>query len=571
MSRHPARLPGLPLLVAATDPDGELLERFAARREEAAFAALVARHGPMVLGVCRRLLRDAGRAEDAFQATFLILARKAASVGRAGPLAGWLHAVAHRVAANTRRSERRRPQAALADEPPSPHPEPSAEVEGLELLAAVEHEIARLPAAYRLPIVLCCLEGLSQEDAARKLGCTPGALRGRLERGRARLHDRLARGGVVVPAVFAAAAASRAAVAAGPAAAVARAAVFFAERRAVPESVAPAAVVALAQRSIQVLTLKKLILPATLVLAAGVLVPVGVLAGRPGRPAPVAADDKAEPEKKPMPDLAPGIYNCDYGGRGKLIRRNDGAEVSLGARVGETLGAATLTSIANDNSQFTLHLTRAGPVAAGATKNPMVVIIDGLVLGVWGHSGPNDDGTVNLSVGVHGEGAARKVAAALKVEPKLRKHPGHRLQTRWVPEKGAVAVGEPVVLKMEMKNTGEVPITFMNGGKQRGPRNNQFRFLAYRGSGHGTAVPDTGDPTNFGGIGSYVTLKPGETFTATVGIEKWFTFTDPDVYRVTGMFEIAVQTRPEFGGSGEVVWDDLAVGDCLVTIVPKAK
>jgi RNA polymerase sigma factor (sigma-70 family) len=571
MSRQPARLPGVPWLAAATDPDGELLERFAARREEAAFAALVARYGPMVLGVCRRLLRDAGRAEDAFQATFLILARKAGTVGRAGPLAGWLHAVAHRVAANVRRSERRRPQAALADEPPSPHPDPSAEAAGREVRAAVEHEIARLPAAYRLPIVLCCLEGLSQEDAARKLGCTPGALRGRLERGRARLHDRLARGGVVVPAVLAAAGVARAAVAPGRVAAVASAAVLFAERRDVPDAVASAAAVALAERSIQVSTLKKLVFPAVLLLAAGVLVPVGVLAGGAGpAPAPTAADDKPAAGKNDMTDLEPGIYTYRYDGEGKRVRRADGAEVVLGPRVGRGFGAASLTSISNDNSQFTLHLTRAGPITGRPDDGWRAVVIDGLVLGVWGNSGPNDDGTINLSMNVPGA-AAKKVAEALKVEPRPRKHPGHRIETRWTPEKGAFAVGEPVVLRLEIKNTGEVPIAFMNGGKQRGPRNNQFRFLAYRGSGHGKAVPDTGDPTNFGGIAGQVTLKPGETFTATVAIDKWFTFTDPDTYRVTGMFELGLQARPEERVFGEVVWDDLAVGDCLVTIVPKAK
>jgi hypothetical protein len=436
------------------------------------------------------------------------------------------------------------------------------------LLAAVEREIARLPEAYRLPVVLCCLEGLSHDDAARKLGCTPGALRGRLERGRARLHDRLARGGVVVPTVLAAAGAARAVVGPGEAAAVARAAVLFADRRAVP--VLSDAVVRLAERSAPVLTLKKLLLPAAVLVAVSVLVPVAVLAGGSGwPPAPLAADDRPAPEKTDMPKLETGVYAGRYEGEGKRVRRQDGPEVILGERLSPNVGRGTLTSVSNDNTRFQLHLSGAGPVGDGKAS-PFVVVIDGLVLGVWSHSGPNDDGTMNLSVGVDGD-IVKRVAAALKIEPKLRKHPGHRLETRWVPEKGAFAASDPVVLKMEIKNVGDVPVTFMNGGRQRGPRDNQFRFLAYRSGGHGKAVHDTGDPTNFGGLGGYVTLKPGETFTKSVGIEKWFNFTDPDVYRVTGMFELEIQARPDIAAGRDVIWDDLAVGDCLVTIVPKAK
>ncbi len=184
-------------LLAAVPPgpetDAELLARFARRGDEAAFAALVRRHGRMVLGVCRRVLGDAHAAEDAFQAAFLVLARRAPTLPRPEALAGWLYGVARRVAAG-----RRRP--ALLPLPlPGPvdrRPDPLDMLTGRELLAVLDEEVERLPAAYRLPVALCCLDGLTLEEAAGRLGCTTGAIRGRLERGRARLRIRLAARGL---------------------------------------------------------------------------------------------------------------------------------------------------------------------------------------------------------------------------------------------------------------------------------------------------------------------------------------------------------------------------------------
>jgi RNA polymerase sigma factor (sigma-70 family) len=187
------------------DADAALLGRFERLRDEHAFADLVARHGPMVLNVCRRVLGDAHDAEDAFQATFLVLARKAGSLGRPGALAGWLYGVASRVALKARSARtRRRDGTGLegAPEPPDPRPDPLAELTARDLLHILEEEVQRLPGAYRLPIILCCLEGLSQEDAARQLGWTAGAVKGRLERGRKRLHERLARRGLALPAAL---------------------------------------------------------------------------------------------------------------------------------------------------------------------------------------------------------------------------------------------------------------------------------------------------------------------------------------------------------------------------------
>src|SRR6516165_7246210 len=144
----------------ATDPD--LLRRFVAARDPSAFAALVRRHGPMVFGVCRRILRNHQDAEDAFQATFLVLARKAGTVRRTASLSAWLHSVAFRVALRARRTARWRELLRNLPPPPAP-PAPPAELASREALAALDEELQRLPDAFRLPLVLCCLEGLTQE------------------------------------------------------------------------------------------------------------------------------------------------------------------------------------------------------------------------------------------------------------------------------------------------------------------------------------------------------------------------------------------------------------------------
>ncbi len=205
--QHVRRL--LPPPGPCAETDADLVGRFAGRRDEAAFAALVARHGPTVLGVCRRLLGDAHAAEDAFQATFLVLARKAGSLRRPEAVAAWLYGVARRVA---HKAARGRPRGAPLPAPAAdPRPGPLDEMSARELLGIIDEEVGRLPEVYRLPVLLCCLEGLSQEEAARRLGWPPGSVKGRLERGRRRLRGRLTRRGLTLSAALAAAELARAA------------------------------------------------------------------------------------------------------------------------------------------------------------------------------------------------------------------------------------------------------------------------------------------------------------------------------------------------------------------------
>jgi RNA polymerase sigma factor (sigma-70 family) len=179
--------------------DAELLERFLSLREETAFALLVQRHGPMVLSVCQRILQDRHAAEDAFQATFLVLVQKAASIRKSSSLASWLYGVAQRIARKTRvrntaqRSRERRSE-------PMPRAETLDELTWQELRAVLDEEIHSLPERYRAPIILCYLEGKSYNDAARELGWPKSSLAGSLGRARKILQGRLAHRGIALSA-----------------------------------------------------------------------------------------------------------------------------------------------------------------------------------------------------------------------------------------------------------------------------------------------------------------------------------------------------------------------------------
>ncbi len=182
--------------------DGQLLARFTAHRDEAAFSALVRRHGPLVLGVCRRVLRDAHAADDAFQATFLLLARKAGSLASPERLSSWLHGVACRVATRARAQESRRRNR----ERMVPIPGPAVPDDGLvwrDLRVILDEEVNRLPARQRDAVVLCYLEGQTNAQAAVLLGCPRGSVATLLARARQRLRQRLTGRGMAAPAVVA--------------------------------------------------------------------------------------------------------------------------------------------------------------------------------------------------------------------------------------------------------------------------------------------------------------------------------------------------------------------------------
>jgi RNA polymerase sigma factor (sigma-70 family) len=183
--------------------DAQLLERWNQQHDEAAFEVLLWRHGPMVLSVCLRLLRDSHNIEDAFQAAFLTLVRKGASIRRPEALAAWLYRVTFRIALHLRRESDERARR----EQPGVETLPSGEADGLserELHAILDEEIDTLPERYRQALVLCCLEGKTHEEAARLLGRPTGTISCWIKRGRERLHGRLVRRGFAPAAAFAA-------------------------------------------------------------------------------------------------------------------------------------------------------------------------------------------------------------------------------------------------------------------------------------------------------------------------------------------------------------------------------
>jgi RNA polymerase sigma factor (sigma-70 family) len=177
--------------------DGQLLGRFLAHRDQDAFAALVDRHGAMVLGVCRRVLGDAHDAEDAFQATFLVLVRKAASLRSRELVGNWLYGVAYRTSLEARaRSARRRAREQQVRDMPHTNAEPNQDWQDLRPL--LDRELSRLPDKYRVPVVLCELEGRPRKEVARRLGIPEGTLSSRLAHARKLLARRLTRQGLAL-------------------------------------------------------------------------------------------------------------------------------------------------------------------------------------------------------------------------------------------------------------------------------------------------------------------------------------------------------------------------------------
>jgi RNA polymerase sigma factor (sigma-70 family) len=178
---------------------GSLLQRFVNNRDEAAFEVLVHRHGPMVMGVCRRILGDGPDAEDAFQATFLLLARRASTIRNPAAVGAWLHAVAVQVARRARKARSARQRLQMLTEADVSETEPT-DLEWRELRPVLDEEVDRLPEKYRTPVILCYLEGCTNTEAAEQLGWPVGTVKGRLARARSLLQTRLARRGVALGA-----------------------------------------------------------------------------------------------------------------------------------------------------------------------------------------------------------------------------------------------------------------------------------------------------------------------------------------------------------------------------------
>jgi RNA polymerase sigma factor (sigma-70 family) len=315
--------------------DGELLERFVARRDQAAFEALVRRHGAMVLGVCRRILRDAHEADDAFQATFLVLVRKAAGLRRPEQLGPWLYGVAYRTALHARASRRRLPilERQVRD---MAGPEPTPDTVWRELRLVLDEEIAHLPERYRAPFVLCYLEGKTYEEIGRSLGWPKGTVSTRLTRARDLLRQRLSRRGIAVPAALFTGIIARDASGAVPTALVVDT-VHGAALVAAGNGVAtlPAPILALTEGVCQTMVVTKLQTVTTLLLIVALTAGAGTLAYC------TAAADRALDEKSPVSIKGPAALAGDDTGPARPGTRDKIAPAGSGA--GEDVRAPRAT------------------------------------------------------------------------------------------------------------------------------------------------------------------------------------------------------------------------------------
>lgn len=258
-----------------------------------------------------------------------------------------------------------------------------------------------------------------------------------------------------------------------------------------------------------------------------------------------------------------GLYGLSEGEKGQTVQRADtatGGEVRLGGLLSAKLSESLLVSVANDNSLYRLSL-KTGPIPEGADNGRLAVVVAGLCMPVSSHSDRDADGSVSVGTAVAGKEAAERIAKELGIEPQLRKHPGHKLLVTAEPKQTSYRPDEAVTLVMTIRNVGETTISFFDGGKQRGPRNNQFSFTAFRMSGFGPALPDTGDTTNHGGKAGIRKLAPGDAFTKEVLLTGWFKFSEPDTYRITALYELGL-----LGADGRTMWDDFAVARCLVRV-----
>ncbi len=282
--------------------DAELLDRYARAGDEDAFTAVVRRYGGLVLGVARRQLADHQQAEDVFQATFLALARTAARLGGRPTLTNWLYTVALRQARKARSRAARRETLEHSALPLSEsNADPLDEITGRELLQVVDEELARMPDRYRLPILLCCVQGLSREETAAQLGWSDGAVKGRLERGRRRLAARLAARGLTPSAILLAPLATVAVPTELLARTVALAATPWSQT--MPPSVATLAAINGSRKLLPAAALVASVVAVGLV--GWALASVGRTPVQPATPQAVAAVPpaaKGEPDDDPLPD-----------------------------------------------------------------------------------------------------------------------------------------------------------------------------------------------------------------------------------------------------------------------------
>jgi RND family efflux transporter MFP subunit len=387
--------------------DGELLDRFVSRGDEAAFELLVWRHQRLVFGVCRRVLGDTHDAEDAFQAAFLVLARKGHSIGRGDRLPGWLYKVAHRCALDMRaartRLTRREQPLTPADEPAQPV-EPCDPAERDELRAVLDEEVGRLPDAFRAPTVLCYLAGKSLDEAAAQLGCPRGTVASRLARARERLRTRLARRGLALPAGLAAWSLAETAHAASASDGLIRATVGLLKLSATERAAAAGAATLVAAHVVRIMFLRKLLIGAAALAACALLFVMGGVAFQalahdrpgqapPGEPpaqppaaaqAPVQVPAKAAPAKQapaaapqPDPNVAEFTGRLEASKEVDIRSRAAGVVTAVRIKPGDKVTrAAVIIEMDPRPAQLALEQAKANLTAAEAQAKLAVTTLE---------------------------------------------------------------------------------------------------------------------------------------------------------------------------------------------------
>jgi RNA polymerase sigma factor (sigma-70 family) len=339
--------------------DRQLLDDFAARGDEAAFAELVARHGPMVLRVCRHVLHHEQDVEDAFQAVFLVLARNVGSIHKREALAGWLHGVAYRTAMKARRSaaRRRNHETRVREQSPTSTTRPTWD----EVRTVLDEEIGRLPEAFRSAFVLCVLQGKSGPEAAVELGCKEGTVKSRVNRARRELRGRLAGRGIQLAALLGALSVAESSARSAVSATLAQSTIRIGLLAAAGECAAgriPSHVAALAAGVTRAMFLTKTKIATALLLVASLLV---AGAAALARPAPAESEKSEGATEKPKPAAAKESP--------KPTERDDKGAIVYGGRVLGPDGK----SVAGAKLYLTLswsYIKRPAPSAVHATTGP---------------------------------------------------------------------------------------------------------------------------------------------------------------------------------------------------------
>ena len=264
----------------------------------------------------------------------------------------------------------------------------------------------------------------------------------------------------------------------------------------------------------------------------------------------------------PFPALARqaenGIYESSQGTAAVLVRAQGGQEVRLGERRNLKILKTNILSMNNENARF--YLTVTVPYDPTIGPSEYILLVDGTAYRQVG-SGASQKETSSLSFEVRGGDKAQQVAKYFGSSLPYRRHPGHALQVSFIPVKQVFETGEEVVVILRITNVGTKTVAFMQGGRNRVARDNQYIFSARY---PGRQVEDIGTSYHFGGISVRRVLEPREVFEAEVSLNKWFLFKEAGVYEIHGSYYLDFQDPTD--DSWRTIWDDYASGDFAVTI-----